>query len=185
MRVTGGEFCSRVLKVPSTGEIRPTQDRVRESLFATLAPELGGSAFLDLFAGSGSVGIEAVSRGAASVTFVESSAKHISILEENLGNLKITAPVARVVRSDVLSFVSSYSGEGFDIVFADPPYALWREDGCASFLKSLSSAAVIRTGGLFVAEVDFTSQVPKSEQWDLLRDKMYGKTRVLIWRRIS
>ena len=71
MRITGGEFGGRTLLVPKTDAIRPTQDRVRESLFSILQPEIGGSVFLDLFAGSGSVGLEALSRGAAHTTFVE------------------------------------------------------------------------------------------------------------------
>ena len=71
VRITGGDFRGRVLRIPKSGDIRPTQDRVREALFNILAPEIAGAAFLDLFAGSGAVGIEALSRGAASATFVE------------------------------------------------------------------------------------------------------------------
>ena len=84
MRITGGEFGGRNLKVPKSDAIRPTQDRVREALFSMIQFELPGADFLDLFAGSGSVGIEALSRGAKSATFVESSRRHMPVLQENL-----------------------------------------------------------------------------------------------------
>jgi 16S rRNA (guanine966-N2)-methyltransferase len=185
MRITGGEYCSRTIKVPSTGEIRPTQDRVRESLFAILSPELSDAQFADLFSGSGSVGIEALSRGAANVTFVESSRKHVAILESNLKVLKVPQGKYRIVPSSVDAFVSVYNDAGFSIVFADPPYALWRESGCEEFLATLAKKNVVRVGGLFVAEIDFAAKANELDGWTLLRDRTYGKTRILIWRRIS
>ena len=84
MRITGGEFGGRNLKVPKSDAIRPTQDRVREALFNMIQFEVPGSDFLDLFAGSGAVGIEALSRGAKSATFVESNRRHMPVLLENL-----------------------------------------------------------------------------------------------------
>lgn len=184
MRVTGGEYCSRVIKVPSTGEIRPTQDRVRESLFAILSPELPGADFADLFSGSGSVGIEALSRGASRVTFVESSRRHIAVLENNLKTLKVPECKYRIVSSSVESFVSAYAASGFSMVFADPPYALWREGGCEAFLSEISKNNVVKVGGLFVAEIDFASGLNDVDGWSLLRDRTYGKTRILIFRRV-
>ena len=84
MRITGGEFGGRNLKVPKSDAIRPTQDRVREAVFNIIQFEVAGSDFLDLFAGSGAVGLEAFSRGARSVTFVEANRRHLSVLKENL-----------------------------------------------------------------------------------------------------
>ena len=84
MRITGGSFGGRNLLVPKSDEIRPTQDRVREALFNIIQFEVPGCDFLDLFAGSGAVGIEALSRGAASVTFVEQNRRHVAVLEKNL-----------------------------------------------------------------------------------------------------
>ena len=92
MRITGGEFGGRNLKVPKTDAIRPTQDRVREALFNIIQCEIAGADFLDLFAGSGAVGLEALSRGAKSVTFVEANRKHITILNENLNLLCSPSP---------------------------------------------------------------------------------------------
>ena len=126
MRITGGEFCGRNLAVPKSDAIRPTQDRVRESVFAMLAPEIADADFLDLFAGSGSVGLEALSRGAKKATFVEASVKHIKSLKTNLETIlkeNITSR-SEVVVSDAYRWISRYCGAGFHIAFADPPYAL-------------------------------------------------------------
>ena len=87
MRITGGKFCGRTIAVPNSGAIRPTQDRVREALFNIIRCELVGADFLDLFAGSGAIGLEALSRGARSVTFVEANRRHLAVLNENLSRL--------------------------------------------------------------------------------------------------
>ena len=182
MRITGGEFCGRVLKAPADGALRPTQDRVRESLFAILAPEMAGADFLDLFAGSGAVGIEALSRGAASAAFVESDPRHLSAARANLASL---APKARAqfVRADVYSWIACYSGPGFSIAFADPPYALGEEKGYALFLAMLAERGVVRPGGLFAAEMTAVQRAEETPGWELLRDRRYGRTRICIWRR--
>ena len=186
MRVTGGEFGGRRLaSVPEDGEIRPTQDRVREALFSILAPELAGCDFLDLYAGCGSVGIEAVSRGAKSATFVEVSRRHVSVIGKNLGMLGLGLPRAVVVAADVERWVASYSGAGYGMVFADPPYALWREGGLSGFLESLAAHGVVAKGGLFVSETGPHVDPPQAQGWDLLKDRVYGITRIAIWRRTS
>lgn len=182
MRITGGEFGGRNLKIPKSGEIRPTQDRVREALFNILAPEIAGADFLDLFAGSGAVGLEALSRGAKSVTFVERSRRHIEVIEENLNAFLGSVP-KNIVAADAYRWIAAYSGEGFSIGFADPPYALGEEKGYASVLKTLAEKGVIRDGGLFVAEMTAVQKAEETPGWELLRDRTYGKTRICIWRR--
>ena len=186
MRVAGGEFGGRMLKTPKTGELRPTQDRVREALFSMLAPELPGADFLDLFAGTGAVGIEALSRGAASATFVERDRRHLAVLSENLaatvGRVG-RGGSARTVAADVYVWASGYSGPGFSIAFADPPYALGEERGYAQFLATLAARGVVRAGGLFVAEMTAVQHPEETPGWELLRDRTYGKTRLCIWRR--
>lgn len=187
MRIAGGEFGGRALKTPKTGELRPTQDRVREALFSILAPELAGADFLDLFAGTGAVGIEALSRGAASATFVERDRRHLAVLAENLA-----ATVGRVGRgsdavtaaADAYVWAAGYSGPGFSIAFADPPYALGEERGYAQFLETLAVRGVVRPGGLFVAEMTAAQRTETTPGWDILRDRAYGKTRLCIWRRV-
>lgn len=185
MRITGGEFCGRAVKAPDTAALRPTQDRVRESLFAMLAPEIAGADFLDLFAGSGSVGLEALSRGAASATFVESSRRHLAALSENVRALLGAGAPSRAsaVAADAWRWIASYSGPGFSIAFADPPYALGEERGYAGVLKALAERGVVRPGGAFVAEMASSQGADEAEGWELVRDRVYGRTRICIWRR--
>ena len=190
MRITGGEFGGRNLAVPKSDAIRPTQDRVREALFNILAPEIVGCDFLDLFAGSGAVGLEALSRGAKSATFVEQNRRHLAVLNANLSsvlqsnNRTIEQSNNSVIAADCYRWISTYAGPGFSIGFADPPYALGEEKGYASVLMTLAERGVIRPGGLFVAEMTAVQKAEETPGWDLLRDRTYGKTRLCIWRRL-
>ena len=197
MRITGGEFGGRNLKVPKSDAIRPTQDRVREALFNILQFEVPGADFLDLFAGSGAVGLEALSRGAKTVTFVEQNRQHLKVLNENLAML---APVPRAVpgrgadsrppqtttvgAADCYRWLASYSGPGLSIAFADPPYALGEEKGYATVLATLAERGVVREGGLFIAEMTAVQKAEETPGWELFRDRTYGKTRLCIWRHI-
>ena len=196
MRITGGEFGGRILKVPKSDAIRPTQDRVREALFNIIQFEVPGADFLDLFAGSGAVGIEALSRGAKSATFVEQDRRHMPVLLENLrlvshsgssqlANLSTFQPFNFLtVLADVYRWIASYSGPGFSIAFADPPYALGEERGYASVLATLADRGVVRPGGLFVAEMTAVQKAEETPGWELVRDRTYGKTRLCLWRRL-
>ena len=187
MRITGGQFCGRILKVPNSDAIRPTQDRVRESVFNIIQCEIGGKSFLDLFSGSGAVGLEALSRGASSATFVEMNRKHLIVLKENLNLLCQPQPSTStsIIASDVYKWIASYSGPGFDIAFADPPYALGEEKGYASVLKTLAERNVVKASGMFIAEMTAVQKAEETPGWDLLRDRTYGKTRICIWRRLG
>ena len=187
MRITGGQFCGRILKVPNSDAIRPTQDRVRESVFNIIQCEIGGAKFLDLFAGSGAVGLEALSRGASSATFVEMNRRHLVVLSENINLLCQSQPSTStsIIASDVYKWIASYSGPGFDNAFADPPYALGEEKGYASVLKTLAEQNVVKTDGMFIAEMTAVQKAEETPGWDLLRDRTYGKTRICIWRRLG
>lgn len=181
MRITGGIHRGRVLKVPEGLEVRPTQDRVREALFNILMHDIAGARFLDLFAGSGAVGLEALSRGAASATFVELNARHISFIRSNAAMLKIEP---EIVQADAYRYVADFGGRvPFDIVYADPPYALGEEQGFQGMLAMLASRNVLRPGGLFVAETTSRIDAIEPSGWDLCRDREYGKSRILIWKR--
>ncbi len=183
MRIAGGEFRGRILKVPKSDLIRPTQDMVREALFNIIAFAVPGSSFLDLFAGSGAVGIEALSRGACKAAFVESNRRHLAVLEENLSAvLGSRRSVASTVAADVYRWIETYSGEGFSIVFADPPYSTGEERGYCRFLETLASRGVVRPGGIFAAEMKSAQQADSVQGWTLLRDRTYGKTRLCIWK---
>ena len=182
MRITGGIHCGRILKVPEGLEVRPTQDRVREALFNILMHDIAGARFLDLFAGSGAVGLEALSRGASSVTLVEQNARHVAFIRSNAAMLKV-AP--EIVAADVYLYLSAFAGTSFDIAYADPPYALGEERGFTEMLKTLAGRNVVRPGGLFIAETTSRQTVADVPGWDLCRDREYGKTRLLIWKRLA
>jgi len=188
MRITGGIFGGRNLLVPKTDAIRPTQDRVREALFNILAPEISGAVFLDLFAGCGAVGIEALSRGASSVTFVEQNHHHAEVLKKNLSSLQLPTSSStsnlHFVLTDAYRWIAAYSGPGFMMAFADPPYKLGEEKGYAQVLATLAERNVVQPNGLFIAEMTAVQKAEETPGWDLLRDRCYGKTRLCIWRRI-
>ena len=181
MRIAGGMYGGRILAVPKSDAVRPTQDRVREAMFSMLAGEVPGAAFLDLFAGSGAVGLEAVSRGAASAVFVERDPRHLETIRKNIATLGATG--AETVRADAYRWIASYSGPGFDIAFADPPYALGEKNGYESVLATLAGRGVVKPGGVFVAEMTSAQSVGETPGWALLRDREYGKTRLCVWRR--
>ena len=189
MRITGGEFGGRNLLVPKSDAIRPTQDRVREALFSILQTEIPDCDFLDLFAGSGAVGLEALSRGAKSATFVEQNRRHVAVLRANVSSLlqsnnqTIKQSNNSIVVADCYRWIATYAGPGFSVGFADPPYALGEEKGYAAVLATLAERGVIRPGGLFVAEMTAVQKAEETPGWELLRDRTYGKTRLCVWRR--
>jgi 16S rRNA (guanine966-N2)-methyltransferase len=123
MRVIAGQFRSRKLKTVNSSAIRPTPDRLRESLFSILSSRLEGATFVDAYAGSGAVGIEALSRGAKHVVLIESSSQALAVIRENLRSLEISSGVT-VVRGRAASLFGNYPA---DIVFLDPPYDLVNE----------------------------------------------------------
>lgn len=122
MRVVGGVWRGRKLAAPSGRQTRPTTDRIREAWMSAIAHEIEGSRVVDLFAGSGALGIEALSRGAEHATFVESAAKTLAVLRGNLDSLGALSGSYRLVRSDAFRFVEAATTRSFDIAFADPPY---------------------------------------------------------------
>ena len=185
MRITGGEFGGRNLKVPKSDAIRPTQDRVREALFNIIQFEVPGCDFLDLFAGSGAVGLEALSRGAKSATFVEANRRHLAVLKENLDSCRVQSTAVAVAAADAYRWIATYSGPGFSIGFADPPYALGEEKGYAAVLATLAERGVIRPGGIFIAEMTAVQKAEETPGWELIRDRTYGKTRLCLWRRLA
>jgi 16S rRNA (guanine(966)-N(2))-methyltransferase RsmD len=150
MRVIAGEFRRRVLAAPRGMATRPTSDRLRETLFNVLAPRIAGARFLDLFAGSGAVGIEALSRGAAEVVFVEKAASVVKVIRENLEMLGVRDR-ARVQTAGAGTFLRSSTGM-FDVVFLDPPYEAAEEYAGTLGLLGGPAFGVLAEGSLVVAE---------------------------------
>lgn len=133
MRVVAGEWRGRRLLSPSGRETRPTSDRVREAWMSVVAPQLGDASVLDLFAGSGALGIEALSRGARHATFVENAPAAIRTLTENLTALGVPPERTTILRTDAIRYVERLVDPDFDVVFADPPY----EGGFATRLAEI------------------------------------------------
>ena len=123
MRIVGGEFGGRRLIVPKDTRVRPTSDRVREAWMSILGDQLAGARMLDLFAGSGALGLEALSRGAESATFVELNPPSLRALEHNIAALSVE-DVATVHRGDAMRFAGKLLPGAFDVILADPPYTI-------------------------------------------------------------
>jgi len=123
MRIVGGQFGGRRLVIPKDTRVRPTADRVREAWMSILGQDLEGARIIDLFAGSGALGLEALSRGAASATFVELNPPSLKALEQNIAALGVGEQVT-VHRGDAIRFVQRLPERAFDVGFADPPYTI-------------------------------------------------------------
>ncbi len=183
----------RLVKVPRGDKVRPTQDRVRQALFSSLAARIPACRFLDLFAGSGAVGLEAWSRGAAHVCWVESDARAFAVLQDNLGILcggalgHSAEQDWRAIRSDVFRFLNGLQGLAvYDIVFADPPYDRVDEARWAMrLLDELARGQVLAGAGLFVMEQAREEAPASHPAWDVLATKEYGGTRLTIYKRIK
>jgi len=127
MRVIAGKYRGRKLKSPPSAQTRPTSDRLRETLFNVLAPRIAGARFLDLCAGTGAVGIEALSRGAEHATFVDQSRQMCALIETNLDPLSIDENEVEVVTAEASEYLRRYAKRGnptFDLIYFDPPYAV-------------------------------------------------------------
>jgi 16S rRNA (guanine966-N2)-methyltransferase len=170
VRVVAGEFRGRRLAAPRGTRTRPTADRVREALFSMLG-DVSGARVLDLYAGSGALGIEALSRGASSATFVESDHAAVAAIRRNLAALGVDAEVHR---QDAVRFLSEPHGP-FDLVFCDPPYDLAPSpaDTLAARLPALISEYA-----RIVTESD--KRTPLELPLPLLRERTYGDTRIAI-----
>jgi len=177
------------LRVPRE-DVRPTQDRLREALFSTLQMVIPGSRFLDLFAGSGAVGIEAWSRGAAQVCWVEERRHVFRVLKSNvvtLGGATLDTTAMRCVCADVFSFLRKGLAEpSFEIIFADPPYQKgWRGADASlpsPLMDAVAASGLLAAGGLLVLEQGGDEPMPESPGWEPIRDKRYGGSRLRIFK---
>lgn len=174
LRVIAGEAKGRRLRmVPGQGT-RPISDRVKESLFGILTGEVPGARFLDLFAGTGSVGIEALSRGAAWATFVDSSGRAVATLRSNLEATRL-AERSEVVRADVFRFLAAPAGDPYDLIYLAPPqYAgLWLRA-----LQAVDAApAWLAPGGLLIAQMHPKEwSAPQAANLTLVDERRYGST---------
>lgn len=184
MRITGGMLAGRVLRVPKSG-LRPTQDRVRAALFSMLAESVPGCRFLDLYAGTGAVGIEAWSRGATHVCWVENNSRTLSVLRSNVEELCGTERV-EVVGMDARRFArGGVSQGGFEIVFCDPPYLRGESSQVErDVLNSLAGSNLLADSALVVFERADEVLTEVVSGWKLRDDRRYGGTRLRFWRKV-
>ncbi|MGN0886956.1 MAG: RsmD family RNA methyltransferase [Candidatus Spyradenecus sp.] len=231
MRIAGGRWRGREVLMPKSEAVRPTQSRVREAVFDLLMQVVGGSRFLDLFAGSGAMGLEALSRGAASAAFWERDRAVFATLQKNLAAFGV-APTCATQRDSLLALglaestadsgqstgraardrqpggpgssvaparpslspsrqrpvdgrlsTVDFSSSPFSIIFADPPYRWAQEHGLAPLGQALCARGLLAPGGFFVAEMNRTTHPEEIPGLELVRDRLYGTSRIAIWRR--
>jgi 16S rRNA (guanine966-N2)-methyltransferase len=179
MRVIAGFAGGIQLQVPKRG-VRPTMDRVKAAIFSSLADQVIGARILDLFAGTGGLGIESLSRGAASVLFIDDDRHSIATIEKNLAKTKLDG---RVRQQDVFEFLRrSNFKERFRIIFADPPYEKTPsgERFTEKLLRNDSLAQLLEPDGIFVLEKRPAEELPENPFWKVSRRKTYGATEVLF-----
>ena len=179
MRVITGKARGVALKTPDGMQTRPTADRVKEALFSIIQFEIPCARVLDLFGGTGQLGIEALSRGAQSAVFVDASEKACTLIKENLKRTKLQ-DCGKVIRSDYMEYLDRCR-EKFDIVFLDPPYA---EVFLENALKRLSEIDILQSGGIIIAERPLDKELPwVFPGFTRSKDYKYGKTLLTIYRR--
>ena len=179
MRVITGKARGVALKTPEGLTTRPTADRVKEALFSIINFDVPNAAVLDLFGGTGQLGIEALSRGAKKAVFVDAGDAACKLIKENLRRTKLEGQ-GSVVRCDYLQYLS-VCREKFDIVFLDPPYA---EVFLENSLKKISEIDILQSGGIIVCERPLGKDLP----WDMpgfsrSKDYKYGKTLLTLYRK--
>lgn len=180
MRIIGGKYRSRVLAEFAGEDVRPTSDRAKESLFNILSLRIYGARVLDLFCGSGALGLESLSRGAKEVVFNDCAKASLAILKKNLGTLKIpvNSEEAKLYNYDYLVCLESVRGT-FDLILIDPPY---RFDYGEKALKKISERQLLSKDGIAVYERDrpFEGEIEGLEKYD---ERKYGKTYITFFRR--
>ncbi len=179
MRVIAGSAGGIRLTVPETG-VRPTMDRVKAAIFSSLGDRIVGARVLDLFGGTGALGIEALSRGAVSALFVEENRAAVVAIEQNFIRTKLRG---RVKSQEVFAFLESARvTEPFDIIFADPPYEKTKSGGefTRLLLHNQMLADLLASDGIFVLEKRPGEQLLSPGLWTIARQKRYGATEVLL-----
>ena len=179
MRVITGKARGVQLKTPDGMTTRPTADRVKEALFSIIQFEVPMARVLDLFGGTGQLGIEALSRGAKSAVFVDAGEPACRLIKENLRRTKMESD-AKVIRADYLDYLKRCR-ETFDIIFLDPPYA---EVFLENALKCITEIDILQSGGIIVTERPLEKELPwEFEGFTRSKDYKYGKTVLTIYRK--
>ena len=180
MRVISGSARGVQLRTPEGLKTRPTADRVKEAMFSIIQFDIPCSKVLDLFGGTGQLGIEALSRGASVSYFIDESEQACKLIKENLQKTKLSDK-ANVIRSDYASFLKS-TREKFDIIFLDPPYA---EVFLENSLKMITEIDILQSSGIIVTERPLGKELPwEFPGFERSRDYKYGNTLITIYRKL-
>ena len=179
VRIIAGKAGRLAIKVPKA-VTRPTTDFVRQAVFSILGPRIEEASVLDLFAGSGAIGLEALSRGAASCVFVDEHRQAEMVIRENLEKSKLVG--GRVVKADVHAWVSRDTGR-YDLIFADPPYAKTslERDHLKELLGKPHLKARLADEGLLIAECSASTRSPEGVGWRLAERREYGSSAILLY----
>lgn len=177
MRVIAGSAKGCSLLSPKGIDVRPTADRVKESLFNILSPYLYGAYFLDLYSGTGAIGIEALSRGAKRTVFVESSRKNAEYIKRNLEHTRLLEK-AEIMLCDAHAFLNKQT-EGFDLIFMDPPY---NKELVAPTLKLIHKNGALKPSGLCIAEYSAYEKLPVLPYFEVFKEKSYNYVNIAIYR---
>ena len=181
MRVITGKARGEQRKTPEGDLTRPTADRVKEALFSIIQFDLPGARVLDLFGGTGQLGIEALSRDAKSAVFVDEREDACRLIRENLKRTKLEQ-CGRVIRSDYLAYLRNCK-EKFDIIFLDPPYA---EVFLENSLKMITQIDILQTGGIIVTERPIGKELPwEFSGYSRSKDYKYGRTLITIYKKLD
>ena len=180
LRIIGGQWRSRFLPFPDVEGLRPTTDRVRETLFNWLQPVVHGAAVLDVFAGSGALGFEALSRGARSLTLIEKNPQAAKQLMENIQTLK--SADAQVKQADALHFLAQQQTP-FDLIFLDPPFSKGLLPECIALIES--NHLLAENGWIYIESEQDLASLNLPSSWGLHREKKAGQVRLCLYQKQS
>ena len=179
MRIISGKYRGKEVFGYQLEGTRPTQDRIKESLFAMIQNEVRDAKVLDLFAGTGNLGLEALSNGARHCTFVDNNQKAVQTIKKNIHNLNIPTDQHKVILSDYQAFLNQ-DKESYDVIFLDPPY---RYTVLPELLNDLVTKGKITSGGIVVCEYEQGNLIESVQNLVQIKDRKYGYKRITIYKR--
>ena len=183
MRIISGKARGKKLKSPKNNDIRPTLDRVKESLFNIISSSVRDSVFLDLFCGSAAIGLEALSRGAKMVYFIDNNEESLNLAKENIESCNFDKDNYSMKKMDAFSFISKSSVENikFDIIYIDPPYGFEKLE---LLLQEISGSDIMGYGSLLIAETDKNDEVPAEiDGLKVIDQRIYSITKLTFYER--
>jgi 16S rRNA (guanine966-N2)-methyltransferase len=181
MRIIGGKFKGRNIEAPRGLLSRPPLAIIRESVFNVLGEWVVGKSVLDLFAGSGSLGIEALSRGAAGIRYVDNARRCVDMARRNFDKLGVS-DIAAVTRQNAVDFVRNWPGPCFDLVFVDPPFLSGKVD---DVLACLPASGILSDGGILVCRYHRREDVAVPGAFEIYKTRKFGESIVMFLRRVS